>query len=424
MENLNKRQRVVVTGMGMVSPVGNSVAEAWQNASAGKSGIALINRFDTSELGVHFAGEVKELNIESVLNHRESRRTDRVSQLAIVAATEAMNASGLIVTEDNRYDVGCLVGTGIGGIETMVEAGRILFSRGVKAIKPLTVPMSLPDGPASLISMHYNLRGPVFSISTACATGNNCIGEATRIIQRGTADVMLAGSAEAAVMDLCLASFNNMNALSRRNDEPEKASRPFDSQRDGFVIAEGAAVLVLENLEHALARGATIYAEIAGYSNTSDAYHVTAPLETGDSAAKAMEFALHDAQITPEAVDYINAHGTSTVLNDKSETRAIKQAFGNHAYEIPISSTKSVTGHLMAGAGAIEAVFSIMAMQNNFVPPTINLDNPDPECDLDYTPHVGKSHPINYAMSNSFGFGGHNAVIVFRKYTKPSIAQN
>ncbi len=424
MEIHDKRQRVVVTGMGLVSPVGNSVSEAWHNASTGKSGIAPINRFDTSDLGVHFAGEVKDLNIEAVLNHRETRRTDRVSQLSIVAAAEAINDSGLIIDENNRYDVGCLVGTGIGGIETMVEAGRLLFSRGVKAIKPLTVPMSLPDGPSSLISMHYGLRGPVFSISTACATGNNSIGEATRIIQRGAADVMLAGSAEAAVVDLCLASFNNMNALSRRNDAPDKASRPFDSERDGFVMAEGAAVLVLENLEHALARGARIYAEIAGYGNTSDAYHVTAPLETGDSAAEAMKIALQDAEITPQDVNYINAHGTSTVLNDKSETRAIKQAFGKQAYNIPISSTKSVTGHLMAGAGSIEAIFSIMAIQNNFVPPTINLENPDPECDLDYTPHVGKSHPINYAMSNSFGFGGHNAVLVFRKYDEANITAN
>jgi 3-oxoacyl-[acyl-carrier-protein] synthase II len=411
-----KQPRVVVTGMGVVSPVGNSVAEAWRNVSAGKSGIASINRFDTTDLEIHFGGEVKNLDVTSVLTHREIRRTDRVSQMALIAAAEAISNSGLIVTSGNHYEIGCLIGTGIGGIETMIDAGKVLLERGVSSIRPLTVPMSIPDSPSSQISMRYGLRGPVFSISTACATGNNCIGEATRIIQRGDAKAVLAGSCEAALVDLCIASFHNMNALSQRNDAPERASRPFDIQRDGFVLAEGAGVLVLESLEHALERGAKIYAEIIGYGHTSDAHHVTAPLENGESAARAIQLAMNDAQLSAQDINYINAHGTSTILNDRSETKAIKKVFGKHSYYTPISSTKSVTGHMMAAAGSVEAVFTIMAIQNDFIPPTINLDSPDPECDLDYTAHYGKHQAVNYAMSNSFGFGGHNAVLLFGKY--------
>ncbi len=411
-----KERRVVVTGMGILCPTGNNVEEAWRNAADGKTGIRTIQRFDTSHLENHFGGEVKGFSPDEFLGKREARRTDRVTQMALYAAKFALEDSGLEVTDENRYRIGCIVGSGIGGISAIVESVHSFFDKGPKFVSPLMVPMMLPDAPCSKISMAYGLRGPNFAISTACATGNNCIGEATEIIRRGQADAALAGSSEAGLVDIAIASFNNMTAISRRNDEPERASRPFDVDRDGFVIAEGAAILVLEELEHALARGAHIYAEIAGYGHTSDAYHVTAPLETGEGAAKAITYALEDAELNPNDIDYINAHGTSTPLNDKSETLALKVALGEQAYEIPISSTKSVTGHLMGAAGSVEAVFTIKAINEGFIPPTVNLDNPDPECDLNYTPHVGVAKQIDYAMSNSFGFGGHNAVLIFSKY--------
>ncbi|HLU09117.1 MAG TPA: beta-ketoacyl-ACP synthase II [Oceanobacillus sp.] len=412
-----ERRRVVVTGMGIICPTGNNVEEAWGNAAAGKTGIGYITRFDTSHLENKFGGEVKNFDPDALLGRREARRTDRVTQMALYASQQAMEDSGLEVTDENRYDIACVVGSGIGGVSSIFDSIKTFLEKGAKAVSPLMVPMMLPDAPSSKISMTYGLRGPNFAISTACATGNNCIGEATEIIRRGQATMALAGSSEAGLIDIAIASFNNMTAISRRNDAPEKASRPFDIDRDGFVVAEGAAILVLEELEHAKARGAKIYAEIIGYGHTSDAYHVTAPLETGEGAAKAIERALEDANLTANDIDYINAHGTSTPLNDKSETLALKKALGEQAYEIPISSTKSVTGHLMGAAGAVEAVFSIMAMRNNFVPPTINLDNQDPECDLNYTPNVGVQHNIKYVMSNSFGFGGHNAVLIFGKYS-------
>lgn len=411
-----ERRRVVVTGMGIICPTGNTVDEAWTNAAAGKTGIGPITRFDTSHLENHFGGEVKNFNPEEVLGRREARRTDRVTQLGLYAARQAMADSGLVITEENRYDIGCVMGSGIGGIETIFESIKAFIERGAKAVSPLLVPMMLPDSPSSKVSMVFGMRGPNFAISTACATGNNCIGEATEIIRRGDAKAILAGSTEAGLVDVAIASFNNMTAISRRNDAPEKASRPFDRDRDGFVVAEGAGLLLLEELEHALERGAKIYAEVLGYGHTSDAYHVTAPLETGEGAAKAIERALEDANLTPQDIHYINAHGTSTPLNDKSETLAIKKALGEQAYEIPISSTKSVTGHLMGGAGSVEAIFTIMALQNNFVPPTVNLENPDPVCDLNYTPNIGIPREISVAMSNSFGFGGHNAVIIIGKY--------
>lgn len=410
------RRRVVVTGMGIICPTGNTVEEAWANAAAGKTGIGTITRFDTSHLENHFGGEVKNFDPNEFLGRREARRTDRVTQLGLYAAKYAFEDSGIEVTDENRYDIGCIMGSGIGGLTSIFESVKAFIERGAKAVSPLMVPMMLPDSPSSKVSMTYGLRGPNFAISTACATGNNSIGEATEIIRRGAAKAILAGSTEAGLADIAIASFNNMTAISRRNDAPEKASRPFDIDRDGFVVAEGAAMLMLEDLEHALARGAKIYAEVLGYGHTSDAYHVTAPLETGEGAAKAIELALRDANLKPEDLDYINAHGTSTPLNDKSETLAIKTALGEQAYEIPISSTKSVTGHLMGAAGAVEAVFTIMAIRDGFVPPTVNLDNQDPECDLNYTPNVGVPHPIDIAMSNSFGFGGHNAVLIFGKY--------
>jgi 3-oxoacyl-[acyl-carrier-protein] synthase II len=404
--------------MGIICPTGNSTEEAWHNAAAGVSGIGPIQRFDASKLENRFAGEVKNFDPVGFLGRRDARRTDRVTQLALYAADEALKDSGLPINEDNRYEIGCVVGSGIGGVESLVENIGAFLEKGSRAVSPLAVPMMLPDASSGRISMAHGMRGPNFSISTACATGNNCIGEAAEIVRRGRAKAILAGSSEAAIVSVTIASFNNMTAISRRNDEPQRASRPFDVDRDGFVCAEGAAVLVVEDLEHALARGAKIYAEILGYGHTSDAYHVTAPLESGEGAAKAMEFAMRDAGITPKDINYINAHGTSTPLNDKSETLAIKKALGEQAYEVPISSTKSVTGHLMGGAGAVEAVFSIMAICNDYIPPTINLDNPDPECDLNYTPHVGVKRTVNIAMSNSFGFGGHNAVLIFGKYPR------
>lgn len=410
-----EKRRVVVTGMGIVCPTGNDLQEAWRNAANGITGIAPITRFDPSRLENRFGGEVKNFDPDALLGKREARRTDRVTQFALCAAQQAMEDSGFQVTPENQYDVAAVVGTGIGGIASIVAGVQGFMERGARGVSPLFVPMMLPDAPSGRISMVYGLRGPNYSISTACATGNNCIGEATELIRRGHAVAALAGSSEAALEEITIAGFNNMQAISRRNDAPERASRPFDLDRDGFVVAEGAAILMLEELEHALARGARIYAEVLGYGHTSDAYHVTAPLETGDGAAQAMKLALQDAGIRPEDVQYINAHGTSTPLNDKSETLAIKRAFGEQAYEIPISSTKSVTGHLMGSAGSVEAVFTIMAMCENFVPPTINLDTPDPECDLNYTPNVGVEHEIRVAMSNSFGFGGHNAVLIFGK---------
>jgi 3-oxoacyl-[acyl-carrier-protein] synthase II len=403
--------------MGIICPVGNSVEEAWRNAANGVTGIAPIQRFDTSHLEIHFGGEVKNFDPEAFLGKREVRRTDRVTQLALYAAQQALDDSGLKITPENMYDIACVVGSGIGGIATIFEAVKSFIEKGAKFVSPLLIPMMLPDAPSSKVSMTYNLHGPNFAISTACATGNNCIGEATEIIRRGQAVAAFAGSSEAGLQDIAIASFNNMTAISRRNDEPARASRPFEVDRDGFVVAEGAGILILEELEHALARGAKIYAEILGYGHTSDAYHVTAPLETGEGAAKAIEQALNDARLTSEDIDYINAHGTSTPLNDKSETVALKRALGEQAYNIPISSTKSVTGHLMGAAGAVEAVFSIMAIRENFIPPTINLINQDPECDLNYTPNVGVAHDIQVAMSNSFGFGGHNAVLIFGEYS-------
>lgn len=411
-----ERRRVVVTGMGIICPTGNDVNEAWGNTAAGKTGIGYIQRFDTSKLENRFAGEVKNFDPDAFLGRREARRTDRVTQLALWAARQALDASGLQITPENLYDIGAVVGSGIGGIASIFESIQSFLERGPKAVSPLMVPMMLPDAAVSKVSMQFGLRGPNFSISTACATGNNCIGEATEIIRRGQAKAMLAGSSEAGLIEITVASFNNMTAISRRNEAPEKASRPFDVDRDGFVIAEGAAILILEDLEYAQERGAQIYAEVLGYGHTSDAYHITAPLENGEGAAKAIELALDDAGLKPGDLDYINAHGTSTPLNDKSETLAIKLALGEQAYEIPISSTKSVTGHLMGAAGAVEAVFSVQAIRNNFIPPTVNLDNPDPECDLNYTPHVGVPREVNIAMSNSFGFGGHNAVLIFGKY--------
>lgn len=410
-----ERIRVVITGMGILAPTGNTVEQAWRNIAQGKSGIDYITRFDTSALDNHIGGEVKDFDPEQVLGRRDARRTDRVTQMALAAAMQAMEQSGLQITEDNRYDIGVVVGSGIGGIGTVYEGIKTFQTKGPHQVSPLLVPMMLPDSPSGKISMTWGIRGPNFAISTACATGNDNIGHATGLIRSGRLKAAVTGSSEAGLVELAVAGFNNMTAISRRNDPPQAASRPFDVNRDGFVVAEGAGIFVIEELNHALERGAPILAEILGYGQTSDAYHVTAPLETGEGAAKAIELALADAKLKPEDIDYINAHGTSTQFNDVSETLAIKSVFGEQAYNVPISSTKSMTGHLMGAGASVEAIFSIKAMHEGWVPPTINLDNPDPACDLNYTPHVGKKADLDIVMSNSFGFGGHNAVLILGK---------
>lgn len=409
-----ERKRVVVTGMGILSPVGNSLDEAWHNAANGVSGAEHIQEFEDLGLKVTFGATVKNFDAEAFLGRRDFRRTDPVTHMALYTCDQAVKDAGLTLDGDNDR-VGAVIGTGIGGIQSLLEGLVLYMEKGHASVSPLLLPMMLPDSPAGKVAIQYGLRGPNMSISTACATGNNSIGEACEIIRRGAADVMVAGSAEAALIPLTISSLSNMQAISRRNEDPQGASRPFSGDRDGFVVGEGAAALVLEELEHARARGARIYAEITGYGSTCDAFHVTAPLENGEGAQRAMRMALQDAGLTPEDIGYINAHGTSTPLNDVSETRAIKGVFGDHAYKVPISSTKSVTGHLMGSAGSVEAVFSIKALTEQFVPPTINLDTPDPECDLNYTPNVGVATPIEHVMSNSFGFGGHNAVLIFSR---------
>ena len=410
------KKRIVITGMGIVCPTGNQVAEAWENTANGVNGIGFITRYDRTLTQNQLAGEVKDFDPDALFGRKDARRMDRVAQFALEASRQALEDSGLTVDKDNMYDVGCIIGSGVGGINSFVEAQQGIDSRGHRGIKPLAIPKILSDSCSGTVSMTYNLRGPNHCIVTACASGNNSIGEAMHIIRRGDAKAMVAGASEAAIVPLCVAGFNNMTALSR-NSDPATASRPFDLNRDGFVPGEGAGILVLEELNHARARGATIYAELLGYGHTSDAYHITAPMETGEGAAKAVELALRDAGLAAEDIDYINAHGTSTPLNDTAETNALKWALGETVYNIPVSSTKSMTGHLLGGGAAIEAVFCIQAIRNNFVPPTIHLEAPDPSCDLNYVPNIGVKHDIRNAMSNAFGFGGHNAVVIFGEYS-------
>ena len=409
------KKRVVITGMGIVCPTGNNVAEAWTNTAAGMNGIGFISRYDRQLTQNQLAGEVKDFDPDALFGRKEARRMDRVAQFALEASRQAIKDSGLTVTKDNMYEVGCIIGSGVGGINSFVESQQGIDKRGHRGIKPMAIPKILSDSSSGMVSLNYNLRGPNHCIVTACASGNNAIGEAMHIIRRGDANAMVAGASEAAIVPLCVAGFNNMTALSR-NDDPETASRPFDANRDGFVPGEGAGVLVLEALDHALERGAKVYAELLGYGHTSDAYHITAPMETGEGAAKAVEFALRDAALSAEEIDYINAHGTSTPLNDTAETNALKRALGESVYNIPVSSTKSMTGHLLGGGAAIEAIFSIMAIRENFIPPTIHLKEADPSCDLNYVPNTGCQHEVDYAMSNAFGFGGHNAVIILGEY--------
>ncbi len=410
------RKRVVVTGLGAISPLGNDVASLWNNLLLGVSGADYISHYDASEHKTRFAAEVKGFDPIGLFGSREARRMDRYTQFALAATLQAIEQSGLKIDDYNRDRVGVLIGTGIGGIGTLFEQMQIFMERGPSRVSPFLVPMMLPDSGAGMIAIHLGARGPNMAVVTACATGTNAVGEATEIVRRGQADVMLAGGSEAAIIPIAMAGLSVMTALSTRNEDPKRASRPFDLNRDGFVMGEGAAVLILESLEHAQARQAPILAEILGYGCTNDAYHVSAPAENGAGAARCMQMALEDARISPQEIDYINAHGTSTPLNDKSETAAIKTVFGEQAYRIPVSSTKSMTGHLLGASGALEALISVQVLQNQILPPTINYETPDPECDLDYVPNQARPCTVWRVMSNSFGFGGHNATIILSKY--------
>ncbi|MCE2470544.1 MAG: beta-ketoacyl-ACP synthase II [Anaerolineae bacterium] len=409
-------KRVVITGMGLVCPVGNNVDDSWANIRAGNSGIDWISLFDADLVENRVAGEVKGLDLVGKFGRREMRRMDRAQMLALVAAEEALNDAEIVINDDNKYDVGVVVGSGIGGIVTVVQALQGFEAKGHRGVSPVIVPALLHDGISSRVSMHFGLKGPNYNITAACATSNNSLGDAADLIRMGRANVMVAGGSEACIMPMVISGFNNMKVLTNTEDVPEKAARPFDVTRDGFVAAEGAALLILEDLDHALARGVPIYAELTGYGHTSDAFHVTAPNPDGVDAAEAMRRAMREADISAKDISYINAHGTGTQLNDKSETLAIKQALGEDAYTIPISSTKSMTGHILGATAAAEAIFSVKALQDNFIPPTINLETPDPDCDLDYTPKVGVAQPMQHVLSNSFGFGGHNTAVVISRY--------
>jgi 3-oxoacyl-[acyl-carrier-protein] synthase II len=401
--------------MGCVSPLGNDVESTWKAAISGQSGVANITQFDTNEYKTNFAAEVKEFNPKDYVSHKDARRMDRFTQFSIAATDQALKSSGLEVTDENRDRVGAVMGTGIGGIGALHEEEMKFAEKGPRWVSPFMVSMMLPDASAGQIAIQFGLRGPNMAVVTACASSANAIGEAAAMIERGQADAMVAGGAEAAIVPIALAGFNVMDAISTRNDDPQGACRPFDKDRDGFVMGEGAACLILEEFESAKKRGAPILAEVMGYGSTNDAYHITAPAENGAGAAVCMQYALDDAGMNPEDIDYINAHGTSTPLNDPSETAAIKSIFGEKAYDIPISSTKSMTGHLLGAAGAIESIFCILAMRDSVLPPTINYETPDPECDLDYVPNESRELAVQTTMTNSFGFGGHNATVIYRR---------
>jgi 3-oxoacyl-[acyl-carrier-protein] synthase II len=409
------KKRIVITGLGCLSPLGNDVATSWKNAVAGVSGAGRITHYDPAGFKNQIACEVKGFDGPGLFGTREARRMDRFTQLGVAAALEAVKDAKLEINDANRLRIGAVVGTGIGGAHTLYEQIKTLVEKGPDRVSPFMVPMMLADTAGGMIAIHLQIQGPNFAVVTACATSTNALGEAAEVIRRGQADVMLAGGSEAAIVQPSVAGLGNMTALSTRNDDPQHASRPFDKERDGFVMGEGAAVLVLESLEHAQARGARILGEILGYGSTNDAFHISAPSENGRGAADCMRMALNDAGLQPEQIDYINAHGTSTPLNDKSETAAIKNVFGERAYDMAISSTKSMTGHLMGAGGALEAVFSLMAMRDSMIPPTINYEFPDPECDLNYTPNKAVAKEMDIVMSNSFGFGGHNATIILGK---------
>ncbi len=409
-------RKVVITGLGAITPLGNSRGEFWESLLRGKSGIGRISFFDASSFSSQIAGEVKDFLPEEYIEKKEANKMDRFSQFAVVASLEAVKDSGLEIEKEDRSRIGVIVGSGIGGIGTMEAQHKIFLEKGPRRISPFLIPMLLIDLVAGHISIHFGFQGPNFSVTSACASAGHAIGEAFRFIQRGDAEVIVSGGSEAAVTPLAVGGFCAARALSKRNDEPEKASRPFDKTRDGFVMGEGAGIVILENLEHARKRKARIYAEIGGYGANGDAYHITAPSPGGEGAARAMQLALEDARISPEQLDYINAHGTSTPLNDKYETMAIKQVFGEHAPKLAVSSTKSMTGHLLGAAGGIELIACILAMEKGVIPPTINYQTPDPECDLDYVPNQARERKVDVALSNSLGFGGHNAMLVVKRY--------
>lgn len=410
------KRRVVVTGLGAVTPLGIGVKEFWESLIAGKSGIDRITRFDPSDYSTQIAAEVKDFDPTKFIDKKEAKRMDRFTQFSLAASKMALEDSGLDLDQEDRTRIGTLIGTGIGGMETLHDQYKTLFEKGPNRISPFFVPMMIANMAAGQTSITFGLQGPCSCVVTACATGTNAIGDAFKTIQRGGADVMFAGGTEAAISPAAVAGFCSMKAMSTRNDEPQKASRPFEKDRNGFIMGEGAGVLILEDLDHALARGARIYGEIVGYGSNADAYHITAPAPEGAQAAKCMAMALEDAGVQPNEVDYINAHGTSTPLNDKNETLGIMALFGEHAKKLAVSSTKSMTGHLLGAAGAIEAIASLLTINNSIIPPTINYDNPDPELQLDYVPNKAREATVKLALSNSFGFGGHNASILMKKY--------
>lgn len=408
-------RRVVVTGLGHISPVGNTVAEGWANLVAGKTGIANITKFDASAFSTRFAGEVKGFNVEDYMPAKEARHMDTFIHYGVAAGMQAMQDSGLVVTEENAERIGVIVGSGIGGLPMIEETQGEYASRGPRRISPFFVPASIINMVAGHLSIKYGLKGPNLAIVTACTTGTHSIGEAMRAIAYGECDAMLAGGAESTISPLGIGGFAAARALSQRNDDPATASRPWDKDRDGFVLGEGAGVMMLEEYEHAKARGAKIYCEVVGYGRSSDAYHMTAPLEDGDGARRSMVAALRDAKIDPDRIDYINAHGTSTGLGDVAETVAIKRTFGDHAKKTVVNSTKSMTGHLLGAAGGVEAIYAALAVKHQVSPPTINIFNQDPECDLDYCANTARDMKIQYALSNSFGFGGTNGTLVFAR---------
>ena len=410
------RKRVVITGLGCICPVGSNVKETWEALLAGKSGAGMITSFDASKHKTRFAAEVKGFDAVASFGPRDARKMDRFTQFAVTATQEALVQAGLKIDESNRDRIGVLIGTGIGGIGTMLDQADVMRERGPERVSPFLIPMMIADSAAGMLAIRLGARGPNMAIATACASGNNAIGEAAEMIRRGAADAMIAGGSEAAIVPLAMAGMNVMTALSTRNDDPQSASRPFDRERDGFLMGEGAGVLILESLEYAQARGANILGELSGYGTTDDAHHISAPAENGAGAAIAMKLALDDAALDIMDIGYINAHGTSTPLNDKSETAAIKTVFGEQAYQIPVSSTKSMTGHLLGASGAVEAAFVIMAIREGVLPPTINYHNPDLECDLDYVPNEPRKASPKNVMSNSFGFGGHNATLVISRF--------
>ncbi|AMV10093.1 beta-ketoacyl-ACP synthase II [Geobacillus sp. G4] len=410
-----EKRRVVVTGIGAVTPLGNDAETTWKNIIAGQSGIDIVTRVNPDDFPAKVAAEVKDFDPSLFIDRREARKMDRFTQFAVAAALMAVKDANLDINESNAERVGVWIGSGIGGMETFEQQFEIFQQRGYRRVSPFFVPMMIPDMAAGQVSIILGAKGINSCTVTACATGANSIGDAFKVIQRGDADVMITGGTEAPITKMSFAGFCASTALST-NPDPKTASRPFDKNRDGFVMGEGAGIVVLEELEHALRRGAKIYAEIVGYGATADAYHITAPAPGGEGGVRAMRQALHDAGLKPEEIDYINAHGTSTDYNDKYETAAIKEVFGDHAYKLAVSSTKSMTGHLLGATGAVEAIFSVLAIRDGIIPPTINYETPDPECDLDYVPNEARKQDVRVVLSNSFGFGGHNATLIFKKY--------